>query len=353
MLPDNKTGPLKLLRLCASAVKNLVLVILLLAFQNLRPSELHPFEFNGSAQGTTYHIIYYASSGIIRQSQLDSIFNVIDHSLSIYQNNSLISRFNNSEERIKTDLHLEAVVSRALTIFNDSEGRFDITVLPLMKAWGFFKGGNAAPDSAMINSCLSCVGSEKIYLQNGFLGKSRACVQIDVNGIAQGYTVDVIADFLEKNSIKDYLVEVGGELRIKGHKHPGGKAMRVAIEGPADNTSAMEFRKIISMENGAVTTSGIYNKQRKVGGTTISHLMNPKTGYPISNEMISATIVANDAITADGYDNVIMNLGISDGLLFLKKHSELEAYLIYRKTNGELGETMTDGFKKYLCADDE
>jgi FAD:protein FMN transferase len=319
-------------------------------FQSLAPGSLRSFEFNGYAQGTTYHIIYYAADSAVTQQQFDSIFSKIDSSLSIYKPYSLISQFNSSDAGIKTDKHLRTVVEKSLIIFEDSGGLFDITVYPIVQAWGF---GNepvsVLPDSGKIKAFMNCVGSAKIYLKNDFLGKSFPCVQIDVNGIAQGYTVDVIADFLEWNRIKDYLVEVGGELRVKGHKQPGQEPMRIGIESPATNKNDKPvMKKIITLAQGAVTTSGTYRKQYKVDNKMISHLMDPKTGYPINNEMISATVIAKDAITADGYDNVLMSLGVKDALLFLQRHKDMEAYLIYHKPDGSVGDIATPGFYKLV-----
>ncbi len=343
-----KTGNLRFH--LSSAVLALVCGFL---FQGFTQATLRSFEFNGHAQGTTYHILYYAPDSVVVREQFDSIFNMIDSSLSIYNFNSLISRFNNSDSGVRTDKHLRTVVEKSLAIFEDSGGLFDITVYPVVRAWGFGREPiSARPDSGKIKALMNCVGSAKIYLKQDFLGKRVPCVEIDVNGIAQGYTVDVIADFLERNNIENYLVEVGGELRVKGHKQPGQEPMRIGIESPATHKNDQpEIKKIITLLQGAVTTSGTYRKQHKVGNKVVSHLMNPKTGYPIDNEMLSATVIAKDAITADGYDNVLMNLGVKDALLFMQRHGDMEAYLIYHKPDGSIGEIATPGFYKLVQED--
>ncbi len=321
-----------------------------LSFQNFTHIIFRPFEFNGYAQGTSYHIIYYAADSTVGKVQFNNIFNSIDSSLSIYKPYSLINRFNQADSGVNVDQPLKTVVEKSLTVFQDSNGLFDITIFPIVQAWGFGnKSVTVLPDSTKIKALLNCVGSGKIYLNHNFLGKSLPCVQIDVNGIAQGYTVDVIADYLEKNNIHNYLVEVGGELRVKGYKEPGHETMRIGIESPANYESGEPaMKRIITLTQGAVTTSGNYRKQRTVNNKIISHLMNSKTGYPIHNEMISATVIAKDAITADGYDNVLMGLGVKDALLFMNRHRDMEAYLIYYNPDGSMGETATPGFYKLI-----
>src|SRR5262249_5610265 len=153
------------------------------------------------------------------------------------------------------------------------------------------------PTDATIKSLLHCVGTNKIILSGNTLTKSSPCVHIDVNGIAQGYSVDLVADFLESKGITDYLVEIGGEIRVKGHKQPSGEKMTIGIEGPSgNNNDAFPMKKILRIDHGAVTTSGNYRKYYEAGGQKISHLINPKTGYPLRNEIISVTIIAKDAI---------------------------------------------------------
>lgn len=206
----------------------------------------------------------------------------MDNSLSIYKPYSLISRFNNAAEGIQMDKHLKIVVDKSLKIYKETNGFFDITVYPLVNAWGFGPQKiSAFPDSNLIKSTLSCVGSQKLYVNGKFLRKDISCLKIDVNGIGQGYSVDVLADFLESKKIKTYIVEVGGELRVKGKK-PNQQRMKIGIEGPAENSSSGQvIEKIIQLKKGAVTTSGNYRRYVQKGKTKISHLIDPKSGYPI------------------------------------------------------------------------
>jgi thiamine biosynthesis lipoprotein len=330
-------------------MKYWVLLFLFVLFSSFNQEENNEFHLNGLAQGTTYHITYWAQKNVVDKKAIDLIFSQIDSSLSIYKPYSLINQFNNANKSIKADAHLAKVVARSIDIFNDTEGKFDITVYPLVTAWGFGSSKiDRLPDSAAISALMPCIGSQKIKLVGQQLIKTDPCVKIDVNGIAQGYTVDVIANYLEQMGIKNYLVEVGGELRVAGKK-PNGQLMKIGIESP----SANEFdepilTKIISIPSGAITTSGGYRKYIESGNKRLPHLIDPKTGYPIAGEMVSITVYAQDAITADGYDNPLMAMTVEQALTFVKNRKEIEAYLIYRKKNGTLADTATSGFKKFF-----
>jgi len=306
------------------------------------------FYFNGVAQGTTYHITYFSADEYVTHNQIDSCFESIDSSLSVYKPYSLISKFNSAAHEVQMDFHLGVVVRKSLEIYRETGGISDITVYPLVRAWGFgTERPDKLPDSATIKNLLSCVGSEKIFIQNNHLVKTKPCIKIDVNGIAQGYTVDILADFLEKHHVQNYLVEVGGEIRVKGRKQPGNSLFQIGIESPNDdNVGSPVMKRIVRISQGAITTSGNYRKFFEKDGKIISHLMNPKTGYTIQNELISVTVLARDAITADGYDNAFMGMGLKKSFLFLQHHKELEAYFIYRQPNGAVADTASRGFRR-------
>lgn len=325
----------------------LIWILSFFMFPAIRP-DTKQFRISGYAQGTTYEVVYYASESLVSKMETDSILNKIDSSMSIYKPYSLISRFNSSDREISMDPHFAVVVKKALEIFRKTDGAFDITVKPLVQAWGFgVKPVSGFPDSAAIKRVLGCVGSGKIRVKNNLLIKDKPCVQIDVNGIAQGYTVDRLANFIEKRGIKTYLVELGGEIRVKGRK-PAGDYMSIGIESPSDKSDEFSVQKVIQLPAGAVTTSGNYRKYRENGDKIISHLINPETGYPVINELISVTVIASDAITADGYDNALMGMGLERAMDFVKKNKEIDAHFIYHKSDGSVADTASSGFYKYL-----
>jgi thiamine biosynthesis lipoprotein len=311
--------------------------------------ELKKFQLNGTAQGTTYHITYYAADSFVTKREVDSILNRIDSSLSLYKPNSLINQFNNSKTGLVIDAHFINVVKKAKEVYKATGGLFDIAVYPLTDAWGFGPSvKESIPDSNIIRKLVGCVNSSLIYLQGKKLMKRKPCVQLDANGIAQGYSVDVIAGFFEKKGITRYLVELGGEIRVKGRKPDSNEKMSVGIESPGADPEFSMIEKVIWLDNGAITTSGNYRRYYESDGKKITHLINPKTGYPIRNELISVTVYANDAITADGYDNALMAMGFEKGLAFVEKRKDLAAHFIYQKNDGTMADTMSKRFRALL-----
>lgn len=326
-------------------------VLIATFFISFSPLKSKRIVLNGFAQGTTWQLIYYSSDSLISKHQVDSIFTVIDQSMSLYKPGSLINKFNSSERGVKTDNHFREVVNKSLEINRETHGAFDITVKPLVQAWGFgVTKTKEEPDPKLIQKLLSCIGSDKITLLKDSLIKNKDCIEIDLNGIAQGYTVDLIARFLEKKGIVNYLVEVGGELRVKGNKSDG-KLFQVGIESPDDVIAS--YKKIISIDEGAITTSGNYRKYRMAGNKKVSHLIDTKSGFPIDNEMISVSVWAKDAITADGYDNAFMNMGLSKSVAFLKNRTDIGAYFIYIDENGSVADTATTEFFKLFKEESE
>ncbi|WP_256012214.1 FAD:protein FMN transferase [Desertivirga xinjiangensis] len=324
-----------------------IIIIALLSFN--KKAEISRWRITGYAQGTTYSITYYAEDSLVSRSEVDDILNGIDSSLSIYKSYSLINTINNSERGGEADKHLKAVVNKSLEVYKETGGAFDITVFPLVRAWGFgTKSVSILPNADTIKSILPCVGSDKIYLDQGRLIKTNPCVKIDVNGIAQGYSVDKLADYLERKKINNYLVEIGGEIRVKGRKFPENQPMSIGIEAPAkSSTDEQVIQKVIQINKGAVTTSGNYRKYVKNGNKKLSHLIDPKTGYPLDNELISVTVIADDAISADAYDNALMGMGLKKAMQFAKDH-KLEAYFIYYNSKKQITDTATTGFYTFI-----
>ena len=308
---------------------------------------MNQYKITGLAQGTDYHIMYYAADSLATKSGIDSLLNEIDLSMSLYKKGSLINQFNSSTKGAKLDTYLNAVLKRSFEINRDTKGIFDITVAPLVQAWGFGPAeNNREPVAEEIKTILKCTGMEKLKLENNMLTKSSPCVNIDLNGIAQGYSVDLIANCLTKKGIKSFVAELGGEIRIDGPK-PDGTAMKIGIEGPGKDGTPV-IRHIAVSNSGAITTSGNYRKFHQSGRKVISHLIDPRTGYPLDNEMISVTVYAKDAITADGYDNALMGMHLDDALTFVANRKYLEAYFVYRKKDGSVADTLSNGFKKLI-----
>ena len=309
------------------------------------------FHLRGYAQGTTYSIVYYAGDSLVTTGQVDSIMKVIDASMSLYKPSSLINRFNQSTKGGALDAHFLSVVKKSLEVYKASNGVFDITVAPLVEAWGFGPKKEAAlPSSQTIRQIMAYVGSDKLSLRKNFLLKKNPKLQLDVNGIAQGYTVDVVGGFLSANGIKNFLVELGGEVLVQGRNMTTGEAFEIGLETPRErgDFDTEDFAQIVALPYGGLTTSGTYRKYKMKGDRKLSHLIDPRTGAPLQNEMISATVWAKDAITADAYDNVFMGMGIKQSFEFLKTHPGMDVYFIYQTPDGAVRDTASAGFTKLL-----
>ncbi|HTN20308.1 MAG TPA: FAD:protein FMN transferase [Pelobium sp.] len=338
---NNKETSLKIF-----LVRNFFVVLclfgLLFCSSFITDDSLKHYSLTGFAQGTSYHINYYGKQQSVSKIQVDSILAKIDSSLSIYKSYSLITAFNESKTGVQMDSHFEDVITKSFEISKKSKGAFDITVYPLVNAWGFgLSKPKDLPNSTQIKALLKDVGYQHLKIKNNKLVKDRPNVKIDVNGIAQGYSVDIIADFLEAHQIYNYVIELGGELRVKGKKTEN-EYFKIGIEAVNDE-DFLPIKKYIEIDEGAITTSGNYRKFYQSGNQKVNHLIDPKTGNYLQNDLISVTVYAKNAITADGYDNVLMTLGLKKALQFLAKHKELSAYFVYTE-NGVTKDTCSAGF---------
>jgi thiamine biosynthesis lipoprotein len=326
----------------------LLLLFLFTAFLSSPPLQKHTI--TGHAQGTTYSITYYAASPAVSQYQTDSILNSIDSSLSIYKPYSLISQFNRAQTGILVDDHFKKVVEASLRVCRDTKGIFDITILPIIQAWGFgTQPIDSLPSPSTIHKLKKCVSSKYLRLERNRLTKTKPCVQLDVNGIAQGYSVDVLASFLEARGIHNYIVELGGEIRVKGRKSPGNEKMKIGIEAPPENGFARgRMQHIVELDSGAITTSGSYRKYYESQGKKISHIIDARTGYPAQNELISVTVYAQNALVADAYDNALMAMGLKKALIFTEQRNDIAAHFIFRRENGAVADTASSRFYKLL-----
>ncbi|RBL88793.1 FAD:protein FMN transferase [Chitinophaga flava] len=306
----------------------------------------------GKAQGTYYIVKYLTADTTSLQKRIDSVFAVIDQSLSLYKPGSLINQFN-ATGQVTMDEHMQAVVDKALFASKATHGVFDITVKPLVYLWGFgvtkpgFKG---VPPADSIKNALSYVGYRYLRVKGEHLSTTKKGVQIDCNGIAQGYTVDVLGKFLEQQGIHNYLVDVGGELCAKGVNQQG-KTWRVGIERPAPGDTTYEpIQGMVQLENKGIATSGNYRRFFDQGRTRFAHTIDPATGIALHNNIISVTVIAKDCFTADAFDNPLILMGVERGLRFIAEHPGLglEALYIYKAADGSIKESYSKGFADYF-----
>jgi thiamine biosynthesis lipoprotein len=275
---------------------------------------------SGFIQGTTYSFIYESPKGIDFQKELENELKRFDGSLSNYQTNSIISRMNHNDSTVLADELFEACFERAMEISEITDGAFDLTVGPLVNAWGFGFEDDQAVGSTKIDSLMQFVGFQKIKLANRKLIKENKDIKVDVNAIAQGYSVDVIVNWLEHKNIENYLVEIGGEVRAKGINGKG-IVWKIGIDKPIEDQSASnrELQAIASLNNKSLATSGNYRKFYEKDGIKYSHTINPKTGYPARNTLLSASVLATDCMTADAFATAFMVLGVEKSIELANK----------------------------------
>ena len=321
--------------------------LLVLLLTGCGPKKLSPYrKIAGFTQGTTFHITYEDKANQDLSGAVDSIFKIFDLTFSEYIPNSIVSRINKNDSTALFDDMFVEVYNKSLEVYRETHGAFDLTVGPLVNAWGFGPEKKAKVDSATIDSLLQYIGMDKIRLEGRRLIKKLPGIDIDVNSIAQGYSVDVVYRYFEQLGIQNFMVEIGGEVRTKG-KNPKGETWRIGVDKPVEgnNVAGEDLQTIILLDNKAITTSGNYRKFFEENGVKYSHIIDPHTGYPYKNSLLSVTVIANDALTADGYDTGLMVLGLEGARELLKLHPELEAYMIYSDANGKFQVEYTKGIQ--------
>lgn len=287
----------------------------------------------GEAQGTTYSIQYFDSLNRDFQNEIDSLLYFFDQGVSTYQNSSEISQINKNLINEVKDPYFLHCFTTAKTLWHQTHGAFDPTVYPLVNAWGFGPEsfGNKMPSKQTIDSLLAFVGFEKINLNQNVILKTDARAALDFNAFAQGYSVDIVSQFLEQKGIVNYIVEIGGEVFAKGPN------WKIGIEAPTYNKYKLNAIQIIlSLNKKGVATSGNYRKYVEYDGVKYAHHIDPKTGYPTKNRLLSATVIAEQTIIADATATGLLVLGLRKAKNYLKHHPEIDAMLIYSKKSGKL-----------------
>lgn len=310
--------------------------------------QIDPMVVEGFAQGTTYHITYLDEKERFFKNEIDSILHDFDLSVSTYNPNSIISRINSNQQNVTLDHYFITCFKKAKEVYKNTNGAFDPTVYPLVNAWGFGPGKKEKIEPKIIDSILKFVGFNLIELKGNKIIKQDPRVSLDFNAFAQGYSVDVIAAFLNSKKITSYLVEIGGEVFVKGLM-PNGEKWNIGIEKPIDSkTQENPDLMIIKLVGYAIATSGNYRKFTIEDNVKYSHHIDPKTGYPTKNNLLSVSVISKECITSDANATGILVMGLEKAKVFLKKHKELQAFLIYSDTNGDYKFYETPKLKKIL-----
>jgi thiamine biosynthesis lipoprotein len=301
----------------------------------------------GEAQGTYYAITYYDSLNRDFSRQIDSVLKAFDQSCSNYQPNSVISKINRNEA-VQLDSLFIGNYLLAEKVSRETGGDFDITVRPLVELWGFGLKNRSNVTKEQVDSIMDFVGYRKVRLDSGRIIKDDPRIMLDYNAIAQGYSVDVVAAFLKKQGIKNFLVDIGGELYAYGQKADG-SPWKVGVERPKDGEQYGEnLSAIIALHNKGMATSGNYRKFYIKDGVKYAHTIDPHTGYPVQHSLLSATVVAPTAGLADAYATAFMVMGIDHAKAILQRHPELDVYLIYSDSTGEYRSFSTEGMSQML-----
>ncbi len=309
------------------------------------------FNNDGVIFGTTYHIVYGHDKDV--HDAIRVKMNEFNLSLSTYDSTSVISKINRNED-VELDDYFTAVFKKAVEISDNTGGAFDITVAPLVNVWGFGFSKRDSVSPHLIDSLLQFVGMDRVRISGGEVVKSAPGVMLDASAIAKGYGVDVVADYLESLGINNYLVEIGGEIRVKGHNMRG-VLWRVGIDKPIDDPKVLnrELQEIIEITDGALATSGNYRNFYIKDGKKYAHTIDPKTGYPVQHELLSVSVIASDCMTADAYATAFMVLGKDEAKEIVQKTAGLEAYFICRAEDSDtLKIIFTDGFAKLIDKDE-
>ena len=322
--------------------KYLIFVFFSVLFSCTSEKEKSSVRLEGFVFGTTYHISLVAETKNDFQKSIDSLFHLVNKSMSTYLPTSDISKINSGDTTIVIDEMFTEVYLKSQKIFQETAGYFDPTVGNLVNAWGFGPGKPVLNlDATQITALMKGVGLQKTKLVNGKILKEDSSIILDFNSIAKGYGVDVISRFLELNHIENYLVEIGGEIRAKG-RNLNGDYWKVALENP-NTDGTQSFKKIIALRDNAMATSGNYRKFRiSKEGEKYVHTVNPKTGLATESNLLSASVIANkDCADVDAYATAFMAMGLEKTKLFVSQHTSIQVILIYANSKGELQEFST------------
>lgn len=322
-------------------MKKILFVLLLLVIYSCNKSNYRAYR--GGMYGTTFSIIYNYHSNL--DKDIYDRMNSINASLSMFNPNSTISKFNQKGVmQIAIDSDFEKMYTKAVEVYEATDGAFDISVAPLINAWGFGYKHQKLPTDEVVDSIMNFIGMDKVTMENHFIKKKIDGVELDASSIAKGLGVDLVAEYLDDKNIKNYMVEIGGEVRVKGVNRNGVK-WRVGIDKPLEHDKNREIQLILNMDDGAVATSGNYRNFYIKDGQKYTHTINPHTGYPVSKSILSASVYSATCMEADAYATAFMVLGLDAAKSVIKNVKSIEGLIIYGEEDS-IRIWMSDGFAK-------
>lgn len=307
-----------------------------------------PFQTdNGLIFGTIYHITYQHDRNL--KAEIETALHRFDGSLSPFNDTATITRINRNEA-VVPDTFFTNVFRRSMEISEETDGAFDITVAPLVNAWGFgFKQGRF-PDSLMVDSLLQLTGYRKASLTpEGEVLKQDPRMMFSCSAVAKGYAVDVIAQLLERAGCRNFMVDIGGEVVVRG-RNARNELWRIGINKPVDDSLSrnQELQMVLHMQDIGIATSGNYRNYYYKDGKKYAHTIDPRTGYPVQHSILSATVIARDCMSADAYATAFMVMGLEEAERFTASRPDLDACFIYSDEEGNLQTYLTAGMQQYL-----
>ena len=329
-------------------IRLLLILILALAFNSCQNSPSKYIYNQGFIYGTMYSIIYESPNGKDFQNEINKKLNEYNLAFSTYEKESIISKINNNEP-VKLNKEFTACFNRAMEISKITNGAFDITAGPMVNSWGFGPEEKKKMTPEIIDSLKQITGYQKIQLKNGKIIKENSTMKLDMSAIAKGYTSDLVGEFLNKKECKNYMVEIGGEVVAKG-KNEKGKTWTIGISKPDENAflGGNDIQAKVQLPEQALATSGNYRNFYVEDGKKYAHTIDPKTGYPVQHSLLSATVLADDCMTADAFATAFMVLGLEKSIDVSKQIPEIKVYFIYADEDGNNQEYMSENFEQHL-----
>lgn len=306
-----------------------------------------PFRTNeGFVFGTIYKVTYQYDEDL--KEAIEAELKKVDNSLSPFNPNSIITHINRNET-VEPDSFFVEIFKLSQRISEETNGAFDITVAPLVNAWGFGFKQSTGVDSLTVDSLRQIIGYQRIALKDNRIIKEDPRMMLDCSSIAKGFGVDVVGHLLERKGIKNYMVDIGGEVVVRG-KNPRMNDWQIGINKPIDDSLSInqELHTILAISNVGMATSGNYRNFYYKGGKKYAHTIDPRMGYPVQHSILSSTVIAKDCATADAYATAFMVMGLDSAKVFCANHPELDAYFICTGNDGEYETYFTDGMKKYI-----
>jgi len=335
-------------------VKNIIYTLgllsaMFLVYHYRQNNESPLVSITGETMGTTYHISYFDEEHRDFKKEIDSILILFNNSLNTYLPNSEISQFNTSGSFTFELPYLLPVLEGSREIVNITGGAFDPTVMPLVNAWGFGPQEEITNDSTLIDSLKQFVGFERVIaFDDKEVVKKQSGSTLDFSAIAKGYGVDVIADFIQDQGIKNIFVEIGGEVVVRGENVEKDKPWKIAIVNPESEVLNPKFIAYATLKDQAMATSANNFNYRIIDSVKYSHTISPTTGYPIVHEILSATVFADNCMKADALATSFMVMGHEKAIELLENTKAINAFLIYSDGHGAMNTYITEGVKNQI-----